>query len=916
MLHLIKRILASTNKKEIQKLQAIVDKINALEKNYLKMNDEGLKAQTDILRARLKAGENLNDILPYAFAVVREASKRVIGQRPFDVQLMGGIVLHRGEIAEMKTGEGKTLVATLPSYLNALEGKGVHVVTVNDYLAKWQSEWMAQIHRFLGLSVGCILHEMNDEERKAAYNCDITYGTNSEFGFDYLRDNMKYSVEAMCQRPFNYAIVDEVDSILIDEARTPLIISGPTDDNSTLYQKIDNVIKKIPDGYFNLDEKDRQVSFNEDGNEWLEKELKKSGLIAENDNLYDVKYIDIIHHANQALKAHKLFKSEVDYIVKDGQVYIVDEFTGRIMDGRRFSDGLHQALEAKEGVEVKNENQTLASITYQNYFRMYPKLAGMTGTASTEASEFEFIYGLKTVEIPTNNPVKRKDEDDCIIKTLNGKFKAIVDQVEDCYKRGQPILIGTVSIEKSELLSNLLDKRKIPHQVLNAKYHEKESKIIAQAGVPYAVTIATNMAGRGTDIMLGGNAEFLIKDMYNQVEDVEERKKLEKEIREKCEKDKEIALKAGGLYVLGTERHESRRIDNQLRGRSGRQGDPGNSKFFLSLEDDLLRIFGSEKLAGMLGTLGLKDDEPIVHPWISKSVEKAQKKVENAHYEMRKNVLKYDDIVNEQRLIIFEQRNDIIKAHDVSAEIHYVREEKNSELLDRYIPEKIQNMENWDVDSLQKEIERIYGETFNIKDYLNNNDIGRRGLLEKINSFTNELYKKKEELYTAELMRQIEKRVFLMTMDKYWKEHLYNLDKLRQGINFRSYAQKDPLLEYKREAFELFETLLYNMNEELLIRVFHLVINIETMNNNEKFFSIQESNNQNKLQYNRAELLNAMAQKTNSNQQHKQETFHNKVHAIDRDPNDKSTWGKVKRNDPCPCGSGKKYKQCCGKLDT
>ncbi len=914
MLGLVRRIFASSNNKQIQKLQAIVDKINALEKNYLKMSDEGLRAQTDILKARLKAGENLNDILPYAFAVVREASKRVIGQRHFDVQMIGGIVLHRGEIAEMRTGEGKTLVATLPSYLNALEGKGVHVVTVNDYLAKWQSEWMAQIHKFLGLSVGCILHEMDDEERKAAYNCDITYGTNSEFGFDYLRDNMKYSVESMCQRPFNYAIVDEVDSILIDEARTPLIISGPTDDNSDLYRKVDNVIKKIPNDFFNIDEKDRQVSFNEEGNEWIEKEFKNVGLIEPNDKLYDVKYMDLIHHANQALKAHKLFKNEVDYIVKDGQVYIVDEFTGRIMDGRRFSDGLHQALEAKEGVEVQNENQTLASITYQNYFRMYPKLSGMTGTAMTEASEFEFIYGLKTVEIPTNKPVQRKDEEDCIFKNSIGKFKAIADQVEECYKKKQPVLIGTVSIEKSELLSNLLNKKHIPHQVLNAKYHERESKIIAQAGVPGTVTIATNMAGRGTDIMLGGNADFLIKDMYTQIEDPDERKKEEERIRRKVEEGKKEALEAGGLYILGTERHESRRIDNQLRGRAGRQGDPGNSKFFLSLDDDLLRIFGSDKLGGMLGKLGLEEDEAIVHPWISKSVEKAQKKVENAHYEMRKTVLKYDDVVNEQRLIIFEQRMDIIKANDVSEEINYLREEKNRELMDRYVPEK-SHIDNWDIEALQNEIERIYGESFDIGEYLNSNDVGRKGLLNKINEYTKELYKKKEEIYGDSLLRQVEKRVFLMTIDKYWKDHLYNLDKLRQGINFRAYAQKDPLLEYKKEAFALFESLLYNMNEEYLIRLFHIIINIESLNNNENFLNAKQAN-QNNMQYNRAEFLNAMNKKLPQEQNLvKQSTAHNRVNPIDRDPKDPSTWGKVMRNDPCPCGSGKKYKQCCGKAE-
>lgn len=912
MLGLVKRLFASNNNKQIQAFRRIVDKINEREKNYVKISDEGLKAQTDILRSRLKAGESFNDILPTAFAIVREAGKRVLGQRLFDVQLIGGIVLNRGEIAEMRTGEGKTITATLAAYINALEGKGVHIVTVNDYLAKWQSEWMSGIYKALGMTVGCILHEMDDEERKAAYACDITYGTNSEFGFDYLRDNMKFSLESMVQRPFNFAIVDEVDSILIDEARTPLIISGPTDDNSDLYRKVDAVVKKIPNDYYNVDEKDRQVSFNEEGNEWVEKEFKKVNLIEANDNLYDVKYMDLIHHANQALKAHKLFKNEVDYIVKDGQIFIVDEFTGRIMEGRRFSDGLHQALEAKEGVEVQNENQTLASITYQNYFRMYPKLAGMTGTASTEAAEFEFIYGLKTVEIPTNKPVMRLDEDDCIFKNSVGKFRAIVEQVEECYNKRQPVLIGTVSIEKSELLSNLLKAKKIPHQVLNAKYHEKEAKIVAQAGMPGTITIATNMAGRGTDIMLGGNPDFLIKDMYIEVEDLEERKRLEKSIKERVEIDREEVKKAGGLYILGTERHESRRIDNQLRGRSGRQGDVGNSKFFLSLDDDLLRIFGSDKLAGMLGKLGLKEDEAIVHPWISKSVEKAQKKVENAHYEMRKNVLKYDDVVNEQRLIIFEQRMDIIKANDVSGEIHYIREEKNRDLIDRYIPEK-SHIDNWDLAGLDKEIERIYGEFFNAKDYVDNNEVSRNDIIKKLNEFTEGIYKKKEETYGDGLFRQVEKRVFLMTIDKYWKDHLYNLDKLRQGINFRAYAQKDPLLEYKKEAFCLFEELLYNMNEELLIRMFHIVINIEALGTNEEFLNRDQARQRN-LQYNRAELVNAMNKKTPQEQNLvKQGTAHNRTSENKRDPKDPSTWGRVMRNDPCPCGSGKKYKQCCGK---
>jgi preprotein translocase subunit SecA len=914
MLGLVKKIFATNNRKQICKFQRTVDEINDLEKNYLTLNDEGLKAQTNILKARLKAGESLNDILPNAFAVVREAAKRVIGQRHFDVQMIGGIVLHRGEIAEMKTGEGKTLVATLPSYLNALEGKGVHVITVNDYLAKFQSEWMAEIHRFLGLSVGCILHDMNDEQRKVAYNCDITYGTNSEFGFDYLRDNMKYSIEAMCQRPFNYAIVDEVDSILIDEARTPLIISGPTDDSSDLYVKVDNIIKKLDNKYCNIDEKEKQVSFNEEGNEWIENEFRKAGLIEGNDGLYDVKYMDLIHHANKALKAHKLFKNEVDYIVKNGQVYIVDEFTGRIMEGRRFSDGLHQALEAKEGVEIQNENQTLASITYQNYFRMYPKLAGMTGTAATEASEFEFIYGLKTVEIPTNKPVTRNDEEDCIFKNSTGKFKAIADQVEECYKKKQPVLIGTVSIEKSELLSNILKARKISHDVLNAKQHEREAKIIAQAGIPGTVTIATNMAGRGTDIMLGGNPDFLIKDMYTQIEDKVEKQRLEIEIRENCEKNKQVVLEVGGLYILGTERHESRRIDNQLRGRSGRQGDPGKSKFFLSLEDDLLRIFGSDKLGSMLSKFGLDENEAIVHPWISKSVENAQKKVENAHYEMRKNVLKYDDVVNEQRLIIFEQRRDAINANNMLEEVNYLREEKNSEILNKYVPERTY-IENWDLEGLQKEIERIYGESFNIKQYIENNSIGRKELLEKINEYTKDLYYKKEEIYGGTLLRQVEKRIFLMTIDKYWKDHLYNLDKLRQGINFRAYAQKDPLIEYKKEAFNLFEELIYNMNEEYLVRLFHIIINVESLNNNQNFLNVAANLPKN-IEDNRTELIKTISKKNKENDNLiKPNTAHNKVNPTERDPKNPLTWGKVMRNDPCPCGSGKKYKQCCGKIN-
>lgn len=859
MFGLVRRVFKSINKKQIQQFQKTVDIINSFEQTYVALSDDNLRAQTGILRERLTKGETLDDILPNAFAVVREAAKRTIGQRHYDVQLIAGMVLHRGEIAEMKTGEGKTLAATLPCYLNALEGKGVHVVTVNDYLAGWQSEMMSKVHNFLGLSVGCILHEKGDQERKAAYACDITYGTNSEFGFDYLRDNMKYSVEQMVQRPFNYAIVDEVDSILIDEARTPLIISGATDDNSALYKKVDFIIKRVPDGFFVVDEKDRQVSFTEEGNEWIEKELKNGGLVQRDDNMYDMKYMDLIHHVQQALKANKLFKDEVDYIVRKGQVFIVDEFTGRVMEGRRYSDGLHQALEAKEGVEVQNENQTLASITYQNYFRMYPKLAGMTGTAITEAAEFEFIYGLKTVEVPTNKPMIRKDDDDAIYKTAKGKFDAIVAQIEERYNKKQPVLVGTVSVEKSELVSNLLKAKKIPHQVLNAKYHDREAKIIAQAGVSGTITIATNMAGRGTDIMLGGNADFLIND----IEDEEERKKQTPIIKEQVEKDKQLVISLGGLYILGTERHESRRIDNQLRGRSGRQGDPGYSKFFLSMEDDLLRIFGGERLGDMMGKLGLKEDEAIIHPWISSSVEKAQKKVENAHYETRKNVLRYDDVVNEQRLIIFEQRMDIIRGNDISDEINYIREEKNNEIVNKFIAEK-SNQAEWELDKLKSEVRRIY-------------DVGSLKLenctkvevLEALNNATKAAYLQKEATYSPQLLRHVEKQIFLFTIDKYWKDHLRNLDALRQGIGYRAYAQKDPLLEYKKEAFMFFEALLYNMNEEILNRLFHVIINMDGLR-----------------QMERRTLPTTPA------------------HA---NPN------KIPRNSLCPCGSGKKYKQCCGK---
>ena len=905
----VDRRILNKYKKQAKKVESYADKMASL-------SDDELKHKTVEFKERLSKGETLDDIKFEAFAVCREAARRVLGMYPFEVQIIGGLVLHDGEIAEMKTGEGKTLTETMPTYLNALEGKGVHIVTVNEY----------QIYRWLGLTTGVNLHALTNPEKKAAHACDVTYTINSELGFDYLRDNMAPTVEQRVLRGLNYVIVDEADSVLIDESRTPLIISGGAKASASQYQVADRFVKMlkastqvdedykrkhpdyVPDGDYEIDVKTKTVNLTDKG---VDKAERMFGL----KNLYAPQYQELVHRIHQALKANYIMIRDVQYLVDENhEIQLIDQFTGRVLKGREYSDGLQQAIQAKENVEIKEETTTLATITYQNFFRLFKKLSGMTGTAKTEEEEFNKIYNMKVVCIPTNKPVRRLDEDDCVFKNVKGKFKAIANQVEECYKKKQPVLIGTVSIEKSELLSNLLEKKHIPHQVLNAKYHERESKIIAQAGVPGAVTIATNMAGRGTDIMLGGNADFLIKDMYQQVEDPELRKIEEEKIRKKVEEDKKIATEAGGLYILGTERHESRRIDNQLRGRSGRQGDPGQSKFFLSLEDDLLRIFGTDKLGGMLGKLGLEEEEAIVHPWISKSVERAQKKVENVHYEMRKNVLRYDDVVNEQRLIIFEQRMDIIKANDVSEEISYLREEKNREILERYISEK-SHIDNWDLKGLQAEIERIYGECFDIQEYVDNNNVLAKDVLDKINQYTTELYKKKEELYTAPVMRQIEKRIFLLTIDKYWKDHLYNLDKLRQGINFRAYAQKDPLLEYKREAFELFERLLYNMNEELLIRIFHIVINIETINTNEQFLKEKQDANQNKLQYNRTELLNTMNKKTQENNVVKQETMHNKVNPIDRDPNDKSTWGKVKRNDPCPCGSGKKYKHCCGKFE-
>lgn len=850
------KLFGSASIREIKKMKDIVKQINNLEDNYITLSDDGIKEQTNILKSRLKAGETLDHILPQAFAVVREAGKRTLGLRAFDVQLIGAMALHHGNIAEMKTGEGKTFVAVFAAYLNALEEKGVHIVTVNDYLAKRDSEWMGRVYKFLGLSVGCILQGMSDDARQRAYNCDVTYGTNSEFGFDYLRDNMEIEKDNLCQRDFNYAIVDEVDSILIDEARTPLIISGATSDNSNLYITVNNIISKVDNSLCSIDEKERTVVLTEEGTEYVEKALQNAGLVDVCDNMYNIKYVNIVHHVNQALKAHKLFKNEVDYMVKDGQVLLVDEFTGRIMDGRRFSDGLHQALEAKEGVKIQNENQTLASITYQNYFRMYPKLAGMTGTAATEAVEFEYIYNLKTIEIPTNVPVRRKDEDDVIYKTTDAKYRAIVEQIKECNARKQPVLVGTVSIEKSEKLSRMLKNIGIKHNVLNAKYHEKEAYIIAQAGKPGAVTIATNMAGRGTDIKLGGSID---SDLYEieKSDNLTDQQKVDaiNKLQEENRINKEIVVNAGGLYILGTERHESRRIDNQLRGRSGRQGDIGTSKFFLSLEDDLMRIFGSDKLAGMLTKLGMEDDDAIYHPWISKSLERAQKKVENMHYEMRKNVLKYDDVVNTQRKVIFEERKDIMFANSIEPEIEYMVKEKNSELINTFTPPKT-NVNSWNIDGLKQEVLRVYGINFDIKDYVNSNlEVNSSKILEMLSEEVNKIFEEKANLYGKDIIRIMQKHIMLLTIDKLWKDHLYMLDKVRQSIGLRAYGQKDPLIEYKKEAYDLFEDLMYKISEDSISILAKVKLKEEKPNKVQKQVNSSESDNINEV---RKDFLNIM----------------------------------------------------------
>jgi preprotein translocase subunit SecA len=893
-------VFGTSNDRSLKAYQKRVPKINAWEKDIAALDDAALSAKTDEFRRRLSAGETLDDILPEAFAVVREASKRVLGLRPFDVQLVGGMVLHDGKISEMKTGEGKTLVATLPVYLNAIEGKGVHVVTVNDYLAKRDSADMGRVYGFLGLTTGVIVHGLSDDERRAAYACDVTYGTNNEFGFDYLRDNMKYRLEDMVQRAFNYAIVDEVDSILIDEARTPLIISGPAEDSSDLYRSVNLVVAELvkdPSTY-DKDEKMKTVHLTEPGSETVEEMLRQAGIITEG-NLYDIFNVSCVHHVQQSLRAHTLFARDVDYIVRDDKVVIIDEFTGRMMEGRRYSEGLHQALEAKEFVTVQQENQTLATITFQNYFRLFPKLAGMTGTALTEADEFMEIYKLAVVEVPTNVPVIRKDEDDEVYRTAQEKYEAVATLIGEARKRQQPVLVGTVSIEKSEILSDELKKRNITHSVLNARFHEQEATIIAQAGAPGAVTIATNMAGRGTDIKLGGNLDMRLKQEAEHIADEAERAAKEAAIRAEVERNHHLVKEAGGLFVIGTERHESRRIDNQLRGRSGRQGDQGASRFFLSLDDDLMRIFGSDRMGTMLTRLGLKPGEAIVHPWINKALEKAQKKVEARNFDTRKNLLKYDDVMNDQRREVYAQRREFMDATDVSETVAEMRHELVHDLVTRRVPERAY-AEQWETAELAADVKRIFNLDLPIVDWGREEGIEETGIRDRLQSAVDAAAAAKETNFGPEIMRYIEKSLLLQVFDTVWKEHLLALDHLRQGIGLRAYGQRDPLNEYKSEAFALFNAMLDEMRERVTVMLSRVELSAEPPQPlAEPAFDRMVENHPQPLGDGGVAEMEPMAMTM--------------VAPPVFDQNDPRTWVNTPRNAPCPCGSGNKYKHCHGK---
>jgi len=923
-----RKLFGSANDRRIRSYQSRVAAINALEAEVATLSDEALKARTADFKKQIEEGASLDDLLVPAFATVREAAKRTLGQRHFDVQLIGGMILHEGKIAEMKTGEGKTLVATLPVYLNALSGRGVHVVTVNDYLAKRDAEWMGQIYNFLGLTVGVIVHGLDDEQRKKAYDCDITYGTNNELGFDYLRDNMKYRPEDMVQRGHIYAIVDEVDSILVDEARTPLIISGPLDDRSEFYNTIDSYILKLEKSDYEIDEKQRTVTLTEAGMEKMEVMLREAGLL-KGGKLYDIENVSVVHHINQALRAHKLFQRDKDYIVRNGEVVIIDEFTGRMMPGRRYSEGLHQALEAKEHQPIQPENQTLASITFQNLFRMYEKLAGMTGTALTEADEFMDIYGLEVLEVPTNMPLARDDDDDEVYRTAAEKNRAIITLIEDCRKRGQPVLVGTTSIEKSEHLAELMRKEgweqhdfsdpnafadlysgeteKKVFAILNARYHEQEAFIVSQAGVPGAVTIATNMAGRGTDIQLGGNADMRIRQEIADIEDWGARDKDPRaaKIREQIAKLKERALKAGGLFVLGTERHESRRIDNQLRGRSGRQGDPGHSKFFLSLEDDLMRIFGSDKLDGMLQKLGLKENEAIVHPWINKALEKAQQKVEARNFDIRKNLLKYDDVMNDQRKVIFEQRLDLMRDDAVDETIADMRHSVVEDLVAKHIPANAYP-EQWDTASLRTVLKDMLTLELPVQDWAKEEGIADEEVKERITRRADEFMASKVAKYGPDVMRYVEKSILLQTLDHLWREHLVMLDHLRQVIGLRGYGQRDPLNEYKAEAFALFEAMVAHLREAVTAQLMRVEIVQQPPQEETSQLPYMEAHH---LNPNTGEDELAMAPALTASAI----AAEGDTAVAERNPKDPTTWGKVGRNEACPCGSGKKYKHCHGK---
>ena len=879
---LIKKIVGSKNERELKRIHPLVERINQREPEISPLSDDQLRGKTAEFKERVGRGEPIEEILPEAFAVVRETAKRTLGERHYDVQLIGGIVLHEGKIAEMATGEGKTLVSTLPAYLNALEGKGVHIVTVNDYLAKRDSEWMGVIYRFLGLSVGVILHELNDRERQEGYGCDITYGTNNEFGFDYLRDNMKFRLEDYVQRDLNYAIVDEVDSILVDEARTPLIISGPAEESTDKYYKINRIIPSLKQGTdYQLEEKSHTAFLTEEGVAHVEKLIHV-------ENLYDPRNIETLHHVNQGLRAHTLFKRDVDYVVKEGEVIIVDEFTGRLMPGRRWSDGLHQAVEAKENVRIENENQTLATVTFQNYFRMYKKLAGMTGTADTEAAEFRKIYKLDVIVIPTNMPLIRTNYADVIYKTEDEKFRAVVREIKELYQSGHPVLVGTISIEKSERLSQFLKKQGVPHNVLNAKHHEREAEIIAQAGRVAAITISTNMAGRGTDILLGGNSRFLAKTLVKDEVTEETMKKASEKASATVKQEKEKVIQVGGLHVLGTERHESRRIDNQLRGRSGRQGDPGSSRFYLSLEDDLLRIFGSERISKIMDRLGIEEDQPIEHRLVSRAIESAQRKVEAHNFEIRKHLLEYDDVMNKQREVIYSQRREVLGSEDLKETVMEMIEEEGENLLDFYTDEK-QYSEEWDLKGLQDAFFQQFSSKWSPPS-MEENGIRRDQLKETIIEKAKEVYRKKEEEFGAPTLRYLERVIMLQSIDFHWKDHLLGVDQLKEGIGLRGYGQRDPLIEYQKEAYQMFLEMLDRIKKDTVEKLFAVQVAKEEQ-------AVKEVKMERKQTFimSRGEAAQGGGGKTESG----------KGVTIRRDGK------KVGRNDPCPCGSGKKYKRCC-----